>query len=212
MIVKVCGMREPENIRAIEELGVDWMGFIFYPKSPRFVATPPAYLPLRAKRIGVFVDNPVPDILRTVEEYGLHGVQIHGGMSADDCQHLKKELQAVNRETLLVKAFSVATAADLEQTKEYDGLCDYYLFDTRCPQFGGSGRTFDWETLRAYRGETPFLLSGGISATHVEALARFSHPRWAGIDLNSRFEARPGYKDVALIDGFIQNLLKTIQR
>ncbi len=212
MIVKVCGMREPDNIRALEQLDVDWMGFIFYPKSPRFVETLPHYMPQTTKRIGVFVDNTTADVVEKVREYGLHGVQLHGNMSADYCLRLRDELRTLDREVLLIKVFSIATAADLQQTEAYDGLCDYYLFDTRCPELGGSGRSFPWEILHDYRGETPFLLSGGISAGHVDQLAHFSHPGWAGIDLNSRFEVRPGYKDIASIDTFIHNLFKTIQR
>lgn len=202
MMVKVCGMREPENIRAVEQEGVDWIGFIFYPGSPRFVNRVPDYLPANAKRVGVFV-NEDPEVIRgRIEEYGLDLVQLHGDETPEDCRVLRSETVQV------MKAFPIESGRPFpwEKVESYHGACDYYLFDTRSGLRGGSGRKFDWQVLDAYQGKTPFLLSGGIGPGDLSALAAFSHPRWVGIDVNSRFELGPGHKDVGLLAKFIKGV------
>lgn len=103
---------------------------------------------------------------------------------------------------LIIKVFSIASEADLEWVKDYEGLCDYFLFDTKCPTSGGSGKQFDWSLLQSYKGKTPFLLSGGIGPESIPQLAGFHHPMWRGIDLNSRFETAPALKDIALLTSF----------
>ncbi len=201
MIIKVCGMREPENIRAVERLGVDWMGFIFYPRSPRYVAARPSYLPSACRRVGVFVNSSVEDILLTVKSFGLDYIQLHGSESPAFCAELKSAANSG-----IIKAFSIASADDFRRTAQYESSCDYFLFDTACAGYGGSGRTFDWSLLEAYNGQTPFLLSGGIGPDSVEPLRQLSHPRWAGIDLNSGFETAPALKDPALLQSFINQI------
>jgi phosphoribosylanthranilate isomerase len=198
-IIKVCGMREAENIRQVEQSGIDWMGFIFYPPSPRALNQRPAYLPAQVKRIGVFVNEQPTQVLRLVEDYALDFVQLHGSESPDDCRLIRQKVP-------VIKTLSIATETDLEAVETYIGCCDYLLFDTRCPTHGGSGATFDWSILAAYRGTTPFLLSGGLRPESVEALRRFSHPQLAGYDLNSGFETAPGLKDPARITQFINQL------
>ena len=106
----------------------------------------------------------------------------------------------------LIKAFAVAQPRDLLAASAYNGLCDYYLFDTKTPQYGGSGNRFDWNLLHRYDGPTPFLLSGGIHPYSAEAVREFHHPRLAGIDLNSRFETAPGIKDVERIEEFLNQI------
>ena len=203
MIVKVCGMREAENIRAVEALGVDWMGFIFWEHSSRNVFQRPAYLPTRAKRVGVFVDAPLDVVCQHVEAFGLDVVQLHGSESPAFLHDLRSLCDA---RLLIVKAFSIATRDDLLQTSFYEGLADYFLFDTKAQLVGGNGRKFDWSVLAYYDGSIPFLLSGGIGPDDASRLSAFSHPRLAGIDLNSRFEAAPALKNVELLKQFLYDI------
>ena len=203
MIVKVCGMREAENIRAVEALGVDWMGFIFWEHSSRNVCQRPAYLPTKAKRVGVFVDASLDVVCQHVEAFGLDVVQLHGSESPAFLHDLRSLCDA---RLLIVKAFSIATRDDLLQTSFYEGLADYFLFDTKAQLVGGNGRKFDWSVLAHYDGSTPFLLSGGIGPDDASRLSAFSHPRLAGIDLNSRFEAAPAQKNVELLKQFLYDI------
>ena len=203
MIVKVCGMREAENIRAVEALGVDWMGFIFWEHSSRCVSQRPAYLPTRAKRVGVFVDASLDVVCQHVEAFGLDVVQLHGSESPTFLHDLRNALAGT---VLIVKAFSIATRDDLLQTSLYEGLADFFLFDTKAQLVGGNGRKFDWSVLAHYDGSTPFLLSGGIGPDDASRLSAFSHPRLAGIDLNSRFEISPALKNVELLKQFLYDI------
>lgn len=215
MIIKVCGMREPENIRQVAGLDIDWMGFIFYERSPRkitdgaerhdAVIRTSASRP-RLKRVGVFVNASPEEMMETAAVYQLDYLQLHGNETPDDCHALQK------RGYSLIKAFSVATADDLKRTSGYEGRADYFLFDTKCKGYGGSGKQFDWSVLEAYEGETPFLLSGGIRPESAEAIRRFCHPRFAGIDLNSGFEIEPGLKDTHQLENFIRDLARPESR
>ena len=204
MIVKVCGMRDADNIRQVEECGADWMGFIFFSRSPRFVAEVPHYLPSKQKRVGVFVNASYDEIKARVEAFGLDAVQLHGAEKADLCMRLRNDGLTV------VKAFSLRSAADVQQTDGYIGACDYFLFDTPTAAYGGSGRMFDWTLLQAYKGPTPFLLSGGLTPDSLEALVAFSHSQWAGIDLNSGFETQPALKNPQALKSFISKFRKSI--
>ncbi len=200
LLVKVCGMTSGENIRQVESLGVAMMGFIFYPPSPRRVRCVPDYLPVKARRVGVFVNETPERILTTARQFGLDYVQLHGKETVDDCRCLKAA------GLKLVKALPLSTIEDAALAGAYGGLCDYLLFDTPTQCYGGSGRQFDWSLLEAYRGETPFLLSGGIGPESVEAVKAVRHPRMAGLDLNSRFELSPGVKDVERLKRFLDAL------
>ena len=200
-LIKVCGMREAENIRAVEALGIRLMGFIFWPKSSRYVAGRPAYLPTQCKRVGVFVDEAIETVKRIADDYALDYIQLHGSESPDYIRQLKAV--ATPR---LIKAFNIATIADLEQIAPYTGLVDYFLFDTKGPSVGGNGQQFDWSVLSAYNGDTPFLLSGGIGPDDAQRLSAFHHEKCIGIDLNSRFELTPGIKDVAALHKFLNEL------
>lgn len=199
-IIKVCGMTNGENIRQTEQLGVDFIGFIFYPRSPRFLFEMPTYLPVRSRRIGVFVNESKDNILMYADRFGLDYIQLHGNESPEFCHNL----QAAGMK--LIKAFSIATPRDLSSVPAYEGLCQYYLFDTKTPQYGGSGNQFDWTLLNRYTGNTPFLLSGGINQYSAAAVRNFHHPRLAGVDINSRFESSPGLKDIGRIQTFIREL------
>ena len=208
MIIKTCGMRDADNIREVEALGIDWMGFIFWPKSSRFVSQHPDYLPNQVKRVGVFVDEEAGRVIQTADEYGLDLIQLHGHESPEYLSMLKGHR--------IIKAFNIAIPSDFRDTAPYEGLADYFLFDTRrLPEEtggkllpGGTGKKFDWGILETYKGNTPFLLSGGIGSDDVEQVRAINHPKCIGIDLNSRFEISPGLKDVNKLKQFIENIKK----
>lgn len=211
LVIKVCGMREAENIREVEALGIDWMGLIFWPKSSRYVSERPDYLPRNVKRVGVFVDEAPEKIVSISRLYGLDYLQLHGHESITDINRLRQIIADQDASTIppqLIKAFSIATASDLEQTKAYEGHVDYFLFDTKGPSVGGNGVQFNWEVLTAYQGHTPFLLSGGIGPEDAARIQAFHHPRCIGIDLNSRFELSPGLKDSHRLKTFLEQLTK----
>ena len=197
-------MRDADNIRQVEALGIDWMGFIFWPKSNRFVHEKPVYLPASAKRVGVFVDADMEIVKETAAEYALDIIQLHGKESPAYIKHLR--FLCSGHVTTIVKAFNIATSEDLEQTKPYEGITDYFLFDTKAKMVGGNGTQFDWTVLDEYKGKTSFILSGGIGPDDAEKVKAFHHPMLAGIDLNSRFETAPAHKDVNLLRTFIETI------
>lgn len=200
MIIKVCGMRDPENIREIERLDVQWLGFIFWEKSSRYVSEIPAYLPTKTKRVGVFVDADINEVRKKTEEYALDIIQLHGKESPEYIQTLR---HLSDSRIAIIKALNIATTEDIGQAKPYEGTVDYILFDTKAKMVGGNGTQFDWSVLSEYHGKTPFLLSGGIGPDDAERVKAFHHPLLAGIDLNSRFEIRPAFKDTDKIHQFI---------
>ena len=204
LLIKVCGMKFPENIAAVSALHPDFMGFIFYPKSPRYAEpldnAALNALPESIKKIGVFVNENLENILTFVYKYKLDGVQLHGTELVQMCKELRKT------GLMVIKAFPIAEAYNFKVTKPYEGVCDYFLFDTKTDAYGGSGLKFNWKMLDEYKGETSFLLSGGIAADDAEAILKIKHPKFAGIDLNSKFEVKPGLKDVALLRNFIDQL------
>ncbi|KAA6316883.1 N-(5'-phosphoribosyl)anthranilate isomerase [termite gut metagenome] len=193
-------MRETGNIRKVEQTGADMIGFIFYPRSSRYVEEVPDYLPQHTKRVGVFVNEKIEAVQTTVTRFGLHCVQLHGEELPEFCWLLRQSNIGI------IKTFPISHEKDLQAVSIYKGVCDYYLFDTKCDERGGSGKSFDWSILNLYEGQTPFLLSGGISMESIEALKEFKHPRLAGIDINSRFEVSPGMKDVKKIKNFLTKL------
>lgn len=203
-VVKICGMKIPSNIVDVAVLKPDFMGFIFYPKSPRYAESLDKHtldlLPKSIKRIGVFVNETLENVLTTVYKYKLDGVQLHGTEMSSMCKELREAGYIV------IKAFPIAEAYNFKVTKTYEGTCDYFLFDTKTDAYGGSGLKFDWTILNGYRGKTPFLLSGGIGADDVEAIQKINHPKFAGIDLNSKFELSPALKDVELLRSFLRDL------
>lgn len=203
MKVKVCGMKYPENMQALAAIPVDMMGMIFYEKSLRYAGNPDAEeinaLPPSILKVGVFVDASIAYIADKTERYQLRMVQLHGHESPVFCKELKKQ------GILIIKAFPVEEPDDLKKCLFYDNCCDYYLFDTRTPQYGGSGKKFDWKILSAYQGEKPFFLSGGIAPEDAKAIGQLNYPPLFAVDLNSRFEQSPGLKDIDKIKLFLKN-------
>lgn len=208
MIIKVCGLREADNIgqvTAIEDVGL--IGLIFYAQSPRYVDSKEIASMFSTKKnvgvVGVFVDETLDEVVRKCAQYQLDYIQLHGNETPD---YLISLQQIVPSNVKLIKAFSIRSEEDLQTTSGYEGLCAYYLFDTPTSGYGGSGRTFDWKVLQHYTGSTPFLLSGGIGPNSMDSLSNFHHKLWAGIDLNSRFETTPGLKNVGLLSHFVQQI------
>ena len=199
-------MREPKNIEQVAQLGVDMMGFIFYPKSPRYVSYVLARSDADRKvcRGGVFVNDSIPEILDKIHSFSLNAVQMHGNESRELCEQLRE----ANGDIKIIKAISVSNAGDIQKYKEYVGAVNYFLFDTKCKTVGGSGQQFDWQVLDEYDGDVPFLLSGGIGPEDAFRIRTFHHSQCVGIDLNSRFEIEPGVKDVEKLNKFLNEIKK----
>ncbi len=197
MIIKVCGLTDNTESRAVAELdGIDMLGFIFYEGSSRYTEST---LATAKKKVGVFVNAALDYVLEKINTHSLNAVQLHGSELPEYIKQLPKGIE-------IIKVFGIASAEDLEQTKAYEELSDMFLFDTKSPKHGGTGTTFNWQVLENYKGETPFLLSGGIGPESMEALKSFSHPKLAGYDLNSRFELAPKIKDATLIAKFLNEM------
>ncbi len=202
MIIKVCGMRDADNIRSIDLLpSVDWMGLIFYPRSSRFVSEVPGYLPQHCKRVGVFVNASIDEVERIVMTFRLDMVQLHGNETPAYISDLRQSLPTSIR---ILKMIPISGPSDLALATAYGNTIDYFLFETKCEGYGGSGQQFDWSVLQQYDGSTPFLLTGGIGPDDISKVAAFKHPRFAGIDINSRFELSPAMKDAEAIKAFTQ--------
>lgn len=214
-------MRDGENIREVASLGIDYIGMIFWSKSPRNVTMIPTHagiIPDRAstlsttgknvpRRVGVFVDEMPQNIITRVVSYQLDVVQLHGQESPTVIRNLRATLDPDLCPGIQIwKAVSVSTPADIACCRDYEDCVDAFLFDTRSPSVGGSGRQFDWSILDAYDGQLPFMLSGGIGPDDADHIRAYSHPRLMGIDLNSRFETSPAQKDVAALRRFLEKL------
>ena len=217
-------MRDADNIRNVIKAGADMIGLIFYPKSPRYVQminSGSGLLPDRASAeytgitsdrdrpqiVGVFVDDMPQNIITRIVNYNLDYVQLHGNETPELIQNLKATIVPdIRKQLKVIKAISISSAADIDKCSKYEGLVDMFLFDTKCDGKGGSGEKFDWSVLDAYHGNTPFLLSGGISPDDVERIKALRHPQFAGVDINSKFETEPGIKDVAKVAEFVKSL------
>lgn len=210
-------MRDADNIREISALGVDMIGLIFYPPSPRYVqqfssgaGIIPDYAPDMGKtplRVGVFVDDMPQNIVTRVYNYKLDYIQLHGNEPRETLENLRATIDPdINPKIKIIKAISVSSAEDIKKYKEYVGAADLFLFDTKCKTVGGSGEQFDWQVLEQYDGKTPFLLSGGIGPDDTERVKSFHHPQCIGIDLNSKFEIKPALKDVEKLKDFLEKL------
>ncbi|MEK9741036.1 MAG: phosphoribosylanthranilate isomerase [Flavobacteriaceae bacterium] len=195
---KICGLRDPDNIRVVTDLGPDYMGFIFWSKSSRFVNTATPTLPNSIKKTGVFVDESSSVILNQIKKHKLNALQLHGSETPKMCQVLKEAGSEV------IKAFSVGVSFDFKKLEPYLFSCDFFLFDTKGLLPGGNGYSFDWSILANYPYEKPFFLSGGIGLDDLNALKviiKEKLPLYA-IDVNSKFEIAPGYKDLQKLKEF----------
>ena len=207
--IKVCGMRESQNILALAELQPYFMGFIFYAKSARFIGDVLEKeilksLPRSIKKTGVFVNESFEKVIEISKEYGLDFVQLHGNENVDFCKKLKEEGLKI------IKVFSVDNSFDFSETIHFEGIADYFLFDTKAEGgYGGHGKAFDWNILDKYVGETPFLLAGGISLENSGDLDKIKNKNFAGIDVNSKFELSPANKDIGALKELFQKIKET---
>lgn len=198
-------MKFPENIEEIGALQPDFVGFIFYPKSKRFVEenfsiTSLKNLPNSIKKVGVFVNENAEIILEKVNKYQLDSVQLHGNESVADCRFLQEK----NIE--IIKAFSVDEIFDFGILKSYESVCDYFLFDTKTPAFGGSGKVFDWNLLTNYNLQTPFFLSGGLHLESIEKIKKLDFTMLIGLDFNSQLENEDYRKNIEKVTAVIQKI------
>jgi phosphoribosylanthranilate isomerase len=193
MKIKVCGLRDTDNIQAVAALAPEYMGFICYEPSPRNVKDIPADvlagLPTSVYKTAVFVDETKETIDALIDTYGFNAIQLHGNESPDFAHSLRDKVT-------VLKAFGLNEDFDFEQLNSYANKVDYFLFDTKTDTHGGSGKTFDWRILDKYDLNTPFFLSGGLSLDNLEEVNAIDHPQFYGVDLNSKFETSPGVKDI----------------
>lgn len=201
MKVKVCGLRQAENIAALAKLPLDFTGFIFYEQSARYVSEKPEVaLPEHIQKVGVFVNATFDEIEEKIELYALDYIQLHGDETAAFCQELS------NKGYKIIKAFSVGEGFEWSNLQPYEAVCNFFLLDTKGASYGGNGTKFDWSILKAYPYKIPFFLSGGITYDSVEALRNIDLPQLYAVDINSRFEEVPAIKNVALVQQFIEQL------
>lgn len=195
-------MRDPHQMQALEDMGVDLMGMIFFPKSPRYVDGEDVCsgcLPKKIAKVGVFVKADLATVVETVKKYNLSYVQLHGGEDVDFANLVKKHTGAG-----IIKAVSVSGVDDVKNlSAEWESVADYMLFDYKCVGYGGSGQQFDWAVLDEYTLNIPFLLSGGVGADDAEAVKNIRHPKFAGVDVNSKFEISPANKDIEKVKTFL---------
>jgi len=193
MKLKVCGMREADNIRDLLELEPDYMGMIFYEKSPRCVLEMPKADLSGVEKVGVFVNASDEEMKEKAQTYGLDLLQLHGEEPVDQVKRLKEH------GFKLIKVFSVADELPIALMQAYSPYVDYFLFDTKTPAYGGSGQKFDWGILKDYDLEKPFFLSGGIELDDLDAIRQLGMKQLYAIDVNSRFELAPAVKDIKKI-------------
>ena len=200
-------MREPENIRALLSLHPDYIGFIFYPRSQRFVASIDQLLlneiPAEVKKTGVFVNSSEDDILDKIKSFSLNAVQLHGAESPELCRKLKDAGMEV------LKAFGVDENFDFTILNAYAESVDFFLFDTKTQQHGGSGKTFNWSLLGDYNLSVPYFLSGGLDENNIREALEIEDQRFYAVDLNSRFEIEPALKDIQKLRTTINEIKKT---
>ena len=187
-------MRDAKNIGSLSKLPIDYIGFIFYEKSARYIAEIPASkIPDKIKKTGVFV-NAEEAYIRAKIESGLQAIQLHGQETPSFCQNVK----TVGVD--LIKAYGISKLTSWETLAPYVGVVDYFLFDTSSPQHGGTGKSFDWTLLKKYPYDVPYFLSGGLDISNLPLALKLQDPRLVGLDLNSRFEIKPGLKDIEKIE------------
>lgn len=214
MNIKVCGITSLKQLQQLDGLDVDFAGLIFYKQSPRYVGDKLnkdeiADTDLDIKKVGVFVNAEYEEIMRTVEDYNLDIVQLHGDESPYLCEQVSNEIE-------VIKAFRVDDTSDKSidyMVQDYDEVCDYYIFDAAAKNsFGGNGTKFNWKKISESKIEKPFFLSGGIAPDDGALIRTFMHPDFYGVDLNSRFEKEPGVKDMGLVLQFIHSMKLPVKK
>lgn len=202
MKIKVCGITTVEQLQALQDMGVDYAGMIFYEKSKRYIGgelsnRKSEVKSLSISRVGVFVNAEMEVIQQAINEYGLTAVQLHGDETDEFCLDLMDKVE-------VIKVFRIADQKEIDAlVAPFQEVCHYYLFDTETAAYGGSGKQFDWQVLAQAAINKPFFLSGGIGPEDVEKLKAFQHPYFYAVDVNSRFEIMPGIKDMKKLALFI---------
>lgn len=204
MELKVCGITNSENIMELIPLDISRLGFIFYHMSKRYVygkliEDGLKAIPKHIKKTGVFVNAEIAEIEQVIDKYQLDSIQLHGDESPEFCKHFRTK-------TEVIKTISIRDKSSFEKAKLYDNACDLFLFDTQSEHYGGTGKTFDWQWLEEYTLDKPFYLSGGISLENFEEIKKLKHHQLLGVDVNSRFEIRPGIKDIEKIKQLIKSM------
>jgi phosphoribosylanthranilate isomerase len=216
MKLKVCGMKL--NTMEVAAIDPDYLGFIFWEPSKRFFEGTIPELPSSIKKVGVFVDASIEEIVEKIDTHGLQEVQLHGNESPEYCGNLKKlannlssDLGVANLE--IIKVFSIKDDFDFSILTPYEAVCDFYLFDTKGKLPGGNGYTFSWEVLKNYPSTKPYFLSGGIGLDEIEKIKEFQQRPESkychAIDVNSKFEMEPGLKDVSELKKFKKEVLRS---
>lgn len=198
MIIKVCGIKEKENHKAISAFDIEMIGLNFYRPSKRYLKNVTLPIMHGQKRVGVFVNEPIDSLRTMVELHQLDFAQLHGDEDEDYCSQIQSFIP-------IIKVFRVDQNFDWRTTNGFE-FADYLLFDTMVSSYGGSGLKFDWSVLDNYKGATPFFLSGGLGPNDWQAIKAIDHPLFIGIDINSKFEISPGLKDVDLVNEFIERI------
>ncbi|MBC8004478.1 MAG: phosphoribosylanthranilate isomerase [Verrucomicrobia bacterium] len=207
--IKVCGMRDPGNIADIAATGPDFLGFIFYSKSSRFVGTEPLLdgniiVPPSIKKVGVFVDEMPEKVIEICQKYQLEVAQLHGNESSRYCRQIQDAGLTV------FKAFAIGEFFNFKQLEDYTECCSFFLFDTKGKLPGGTGHKFDWQLLENYQMDVPFFLSGGIKPEDLNSIQQIKDPRLYGVDINSGFEILPAFKNVSEVQQFIAGIKSKI--
>lgn len=205
MKIKICGMKYPKNINDVGTLLPDYMGFIFYQNSKRFVGDDfPSKsfkkLPKSIKKVGVFVNQSLERMLEIHNKYSFDTFQLHGNESVETCANLKE------KGVEIIKVFLVDNDFDFEQTKPYESVCDFYLFDTKTDNYGGSGVAFNWEILENYTQTKPFFLSGGLGLHNYNQIKKIEHSLLIGLDFNSRLEDEKHKKIIEEVSEIINSI------
>ncbi|HVD96768.1 MAG TPA: phosphoribosylanthranilate isomerase [Cytophagaceae bacterium] len=207
--IKVCGMKYPENIQAVAAHAPDYLGFIFYEKSKRFVNDlDPRIVQLvnpSIARVGVFVNHPISFIEQQSKKYGFETLQLHGDETPEYCQQLKEKGYT------LVKAFQVGDGFNFAAINPYKSSVDYFLFDTKSEGYGGTGKKFDWKIFKKYDNEVPIFLSGGLDIEHIDEIKKLNYLNIHALDINSKFEIEPGRKNEGKIKLFIDRIRDEIR-
>ena len=204
MQLKVCGITNTETIRALIPMKISRLGFIFYHRSPRYVYGKLIEeglneIPIQIKKTGVFVNAEIAEIEQILKTFCLDSIQLHGDEPPEFCNYFKDK-------TEVIKTISIKDKNSFETAKLYNKSCHLFLFDTQSEKYGGTGKSFDWQWLEAYKLDKPFYLSGGISLENYAEIKKIKHEKLIGIDVNSKFETAPGKKDIEKIRLLVERM------
>lgn len=231
MKIKICGMKY--NTAEVAALQPDYLGFIFYDKSPRNFEGAIPELPKSIKKVSVFVDEAIDVIIQKIKKFGLDAIQLHGNESPDYCKLLKRHYEKLSDEVIssketdcrvltknvrtrndrpieIIKVFSIKDELDFSQLQPYEDVVDYFLFDTKGKLPGGNGYTFNWDVLKDYPSTTPYFLSGGVGLEEINNVISFLQREESkycyAVDINSKFEIKPGLKTIEKLERFKSSL------